>query len=152
MAPWPHIIPSNLRINLLHPYFFSILTVTALSEGLTQPNSSSFTYTDHESISSFEHFQRSFFSVFGHVSNLARQRDLRISAAQLGFWDFGFLIMACGLIQSFRIWKKRRQSQRAGSVHSNSSIIGGRLGRENTRASLDDNGNSRKGECTYLVR
>lgn len=147
MAPWPHIIPSNLRIDLLHPYIVSILTVTALTEGRTHTNSSSFTYpSQYEATSSFEHFQRSFLSVFSHVSNLARQRDLRTSAAQIGFWDIALLVMACGLIQSFRIWKKRRQNQRAASVHSNCSISGGRYGRENTRASLDDGGNSRKGE------
>lgn len=152
MAPWPHIIPSDFRIDLLHPYIISILTVTALTEGRSQTNSSSFTSCPkHDSIFSFEHFQRSFFSFFGHVSNLARPRDIRMLAGQIGFWDLGFFVMACGLIQSIRIWKKRRQTQQEGSVLSTCSVAGGHQGRENIRASLDDNGNIRKGECEYLV-
>lgn len=152
MAPWPYSIPSYLRTDLLHPYIFSVLTVTTLTEARSQTNSSSFTdLPEHDPIFSFEYFQRSFFIVLGHVSNLARQRNVRKLAGQIGLWDIGFFVMACGLMQSIRIWKKRRQTQREGSVLSNCSIAGSRHGRENIRASLDDDGKSRKGECEYLI-
>lgn len=75
-----------------------------------------------------------------------------MSAGQIRLWDMGIFVMACGLIQSIRIWKRRRQTQREGSVSSNCSIAGGRHGGENIRASLDDNGKLRKSECKYLIQ
>ena len=153
MASWPRIIPSNLRIDLLQPYIISILTFEALTEGRSHTNSSSFIYPpEHDSFFSFEHFQRKFSNFFGHVSILARQRETRILAGQIGFWDMGLFVMACGLIQSIRIWKKRRQTREEDTGLSNRSIGGVRQGRENIRASLDDSGNLRKGECGYLVQ
>lgn len=146
MAPWLRIIPSNLRIDLLRPYIITILTVAALADARSQTNSGSFTHPrGHDPVLSFEHLQSIFSSIFSHVSNFARQ------SGQTGFWDMFYFVMACGLIQSIRIWKNRRQTRQEGSMPSNSSVVGGRHGRENLRASLDDNGNLRKGECEYLV-
>ena len=87
--------------------------------------------------------------MFNHVSDFSRQSDVRQIGGQIGIGNIARLIMACGIIQTMRVWKRRRQNRNRpeGGVPSNGSAIAGRHGRDNMRASLDEKGYSRKGEC-----
>jgi hypothetical protein len=153
MAPWSHIVASNPQVDQLCNYTLFILTIAALTEGRSETNSSSpLLSRGHDSKLIFEHFQQSLLRIVSHVSNVTRQNLMRTLAGQIGLWDIIHLVMACGLFQVIRIWKRRREAHQDSFVPSNGSVVGGQHGRKNTRTSLDDNGVSRKGEYQYLVQ
>lgn len=153
MAPWSHIIISKSRIDQLCPYIFSFLTVAASTEGRSPTKSTSPTHPrGHDPKSSSQHLQQSISSIFSHVSNISRQSHVCKIAGQIRFWDMVHLVMACGLIQLVRMWKRRRQTRQDGFVPSSDPVVEGSHGREHARASLDDNEKPRKGEWEYLVK
>lgn len=153
MAPWSHIVASNPQVNRICNYTLFILAIAALTEGRSETNSSSLLPPGgHDSTLIFEHFQQLLSRFLSHVSNVARQEFTRKLAGQIGLWEMVYFGTGCGLAQLIFNWKKRREARQKTFIPSSGSIVGGQHGREKTRASLDDNEVSKRGEYRYLSK
>lgn len=106
---------------------------------LAEANSSSILHTFIHSLSPvrglpFKDLPPSFPSLLNYISTLARQRFLRLINGEIEVWDMVQLITACGLVEAFRIWKKKRRTARHKDPSLNEPTLDGHNLRDSTTA------------------
>lgn len=113
MARWPHFPSTNFHVKLMKGFILYDFPVGTLAEA----NSSSILHTFIHSLGSvqvlsFKNLPPTFPSLLNSISTLTRQRFLRLVNGQIEVWDMVQLITACGLVEAYRIWKRKRRTAR----------------------------------------
>ena len=113
MAIWPHFSSTNFHVRLMKAFILYDFPVGNSAEA----NSSSILHTFIHSLGSvqglpFKNLPPSLLSLLNSVSTFARQRFLRLINGQIEVWDMVQLITACGLVETYRIWKRKRRAAR----------------------------------------
>lgn len=113
MAIWPHFSSTSFHVRLMKAFILYDFPVGTSAEA----NSSSILHTFIHSLGSvqglpFKNLPPSFLSLLNSVSTFARQRFLRLINGQIEVWDMVQLITACGLVKTYRIWKRKRRAAR----------------------------------------
>lgn len=113
MAIWPHFSSTNFHVKLMKAYILYDFPVGTSAEA----NSSSILHTFIHSLGSvqglpFKNLPPSFHSLLISISAFARQRLLGLINGQIEVWDMVQLITACGLVETYRIWKRKRRAAR----------------------------------------
>lgn len=135
MAIWPHFSSTNFHLKLMIAFILYDFPVGTLAE----TNSSSILYTFIHSLGPvqglpFKNLPPSFPSLLNSISALARQRLLRLINGQIEVWDMVQLITACGLVEAYRIWKRKRRAASHKNPPSNEPTLDGHNLRDNTTA------------------
>lgn len=147
MAIWPHFSSTNFHVKLMKAFLLYSFPHGTLAEA----NSSSILHTFIHSLGPvqglpFKNLPPSIPSLLNSISTLARQRFLRLINGQIDVWDMVQLITACGLVEAYRTWKRKRRAARHKDPPSKGPTLDGHNLRDSTTAlPRTDSDNSRTG-------
>lgn len=113
MAIWSHFSSTNFHVRLLKAFLLYDFPVGTSAEA----NSSSILHTFIHPLGfvqglPFKNLPSSFLSLIDSVSAIAQQRFFRLANGQVEVWDMVQLITACVLVETYRIWKRKRRAAR----------------------------------------
>lgn len=113
MAIWPHFSSTNFHVRLMKAFILYDFPVGTSAEA----NSSSILHTFIHSLGSVQglpskNLPSLFLSLLNSVSTIAQQRVFRLANGQIEVWDMVQLITACFLVETYRIWKRKRRAAR----------------------------------------
>lgn len=108
MARWLHNLSPGPQVNWLQALTLLIWVAGTLAEA---DSSSVIRAVGLAQRPAWKSVQQSFLSLLNFVSTLTRQRYLRIIDGHIGVWDMVQLITACSLVQTIRIWRRKKGAQ-----------------------------------------